>query len=422
VLKEIQSMSATAPAFSKYQKFILALLVFLQFTIILDFMILSPLGAALMPALGITPSQFGLAVSIYAFSAGASGLLTAGFADRFDRKRLLLFFYCGFVLGTFLCGIAPSYHFLLFARMVTGLFGGVVGSVVFAITTDLFAFEVRGRVMGFVQSAFAASQILGIPLGLYLSNLLGWHAPFLMIVGLSVLVGFVIVVYLKPIDAHLKLQSDKNAFAHLTHTLKNRRYLLPFAATALLSTGGFMLMPFGSAFTVQNLGIDIKKLPLLYLITGCFALFTGPMVGRISDSIGKFNTFVFGSALGMIMVVIYTNLGTTPFLLAVAVNVVMFVAIFSRMIPSQALMSAIPDASNRGAFMSVSASLQQISGGFASVIAGLVVRQGADGKLERFDTLGYILVGTSLCTLLMMYFIHKMVREKTQSPPYAPTL
>src|SRR3954464_5674429 len=168
------SSSAPAHVFTGYQQFVIAILAFLQFTIVLDFMILSPLGALLLQELHITTAQFGLVVSAYAFSAGASGLLAAGFADKFDRKKLLLFFYSGFVLGTLLCGIAPTYHFLFVARMVTGLFGGVIGSISFAIIADLFPFEARGKVMGFVMTAFSASQVLGIPLGLYLSNRWGW--------------------------------------------------------------------------------------------------------------------------------------------------------------------------------------------------------------------------------------------------------
>ena len=403
---------AAAPkSFSGYQKFVVAVLAFLQFTIILDFMILSPLGAVLMPSLGITPAQFGIVVSVYAFSAGIAGLLAAGFADRFDRKRLLLFFYAGFVLGTFLCGIASDYHFLLAARMVTGLFGGVIGSIVFAITTDLFPFEMRGRVMGFVQTAFAASQILGIPAGLYISNLWGWHAPFLMIVTVSLLVGAIIVIYLKPIDSHLKLKQDRSPFHHLRVTLSTPRYAFAFAATALLSIGGFMLMPFGSAFTVHNMGIAIEKLPIIYLITGIAAIFMGPLVGRLSDVYGKFRVFMFGSALSMVMVVIYTNLGITPLPIVILVNVVMFVGIFSRMIPSQALMSAIPSPDIRGSFMSVSSSLQQISGGFASVLAGFIVVEGKEGVLEHFNVLGYVMLFTASLTMIMMYRIHKSVPE-----------
>src|SRR5690349_19359867 len=195
---------AISPKFSGYQKVVIGMLAFLQFAVILDFMLMSPLGALIMPSLAITPAQFGSVVSAYAFSAGASGLLTAGFADRFDRKKLLLFFYTGFTMGTLLCALADSYHFLLMARIVTGIFGGVIGSISFAIITDLFKMEVRGRVMGFVQMAFASSQVLGLPIGLYLANKFGWHAPFFMIVGLCLLVGVAIVMFFKPITAHLQ--------------------------------------------------------------------------------------------------------------------------------------------------------------------------------------------------------------------------
>jgi predicted MFS family arabinose efflux permease len=404
--------------FTSYQKLVVGILAFLQFTIILDFMILSPLGAVLMPDLKITASQFGLVVSVYAFSAGISGLLAAGFADRFDRKKLLLFFYTGFVLGTFLCGIATDYHFLLFARMITGLFGGVIGSIVFAITTDLFPMEMRGRVMGYVQTAFAGSQVLGIPIGLYLSNHFGWHSPFLMIVGISLLVGVIIFTQFKPIDEHLKLRSERTAVRHLWETVSKPRYLQAFAVTALLSTGGFMLMPFGSAFSIHNLGVSLNDLPLVYMITGLASIFIGPIVGRVSDTFGKYRTFWVGSALTILMVLIYTHLGVTPLPLVILVNVILFVGIFSRMIPAQALMSAIPSPADRGSFMSVSSSVQQISGGIASILAGLIVVVSVDGHIEHFDILGYVVVGATLITLAMMTVIHRQLgREAKSSPP-----
>jgi len=405
-------------AFTPYQKLVIAFLTFLQFTIIFDFMIISPLGAILMPALNITPKQFGLAVSVYAFSAGISGLVAAGFADRFDRKRFLLFFYCGFLLGTLLCGLANSYEMLLFARMITGVFGGVIGSVVFAITTDLFAFEQRGRVMGFIQSAFAASQILGLPAGMFLANLWHWHAPFYLIVGIGAVVGVIIALNLKPIKTHLEsgTRNSGSALHHLQVTFSNRRYLFAFSATALLSVGGFMLMPFGSAFTVHNLGINIDRLPMIYFITGLCAMFTGPMVGKAADKFGKFNTFLFGAGLSIIMVLIYTNLGVTPLPVVIIVNAVMFVGIFSRMIPSQALMSAIPTLETRGSFMSVSSSLQQISGGLASVIAGYIVTEGPGGYIEHFPVLGYILVATTLITSYQMYQIHRRYVVEADKP------
>ncbi len=409
------------PAFSRYQVFLIAVLAFLQFTIILDFMIMSPLGALIMPALDIAPSQFGVAISLYAFSAAFSGLLAAGFADRFDRKRLLLFFYGGFILGTVLCGVAGTYHLLLAARIVTGLFGGVVGSVVMAIITDLFALELRGWVMGFVQTAFAASQILGLPAGIFFANLWGWHAPFLAVVVLTVPVIAVIAVKMKPVTAHLGLPQEHSPFMHLFHTLTERRYLAAFGVTATITTGGFMLMPFGSAFLVNNVKISLDHLPTLYLVTGLCTIFAGPLIGRVSDRVGKFPAFVFGTVLSIIMVVIWTHLGPTSLATVIVINVLLFVAIFSRMIPSQALISAIPEPSRRGAFNALNASLQQFSGGLASALAGLVVLRAPDGTLQRFDWIGYIVIVASLLALTFMYFVHRSVPE-VADPQTSPIL
>jgi predicted MFS family arabinose efflux permease len=394
---------------SRYQKGVLALLAFLQFTVILDFMIISPLGAMLMPTLGITPAQFGLVVSVYAFSAGASGFLAAGFADRYDRKKLLLFFYCGFVAATLLCAVSHSYGFLLFARMITGVFAGVIGSTIFAITTDLFAFQLRGRVMGVIQTAFAASSVIGIPMGLYLSNRWGWNAPFLLIVAISVLVGVVMLRFLRPIDAHLALQQDRSPLRHFVHTLSTPRYLQGFATTALLSTGGFLLMPYMSAFSVNNLGISLERLPLVYMITGLCSIIAGPLIGRASDAFGKFLVFCLGCVVTSVMVVIYTHLGFTPIRLVILVNCLLFVGVSSRMITASALISAVPQPADRGSYMAISSSIQQISGGFAAVLGGMVVTQSSSGALQHFDIVGYMLVSSTLITLVMMYFINRRV-------------
>ncbi len=399
--------------FSRYQALLIALLALTQFTIILDFIIMSPLGAILMPALGITAGQFGVAVSAYAFSAGLSGILAAGFADRFDRKRLLLFFYVGFTLGTLLCAVAPTYHVLLLGRIVTGLFGGVIGAVVLAIITDLFPLQMRGRVMGIIQTAFAASQVLGIPAGLFLANHWSWHVCFIAIVALSIVTIAIIAFAMEPVDAHLKLKQDRNPFRHLVATIGEPRYTLAFAVTTLLATGGYMLMPFSSAYTVHNLGIDITHLPTIYLVSGLFSIVTGPLVGRASDAFGKYPTFVFGCVMTILMGLIYTHLGHVSLATAIIVNVLMFVGIFSRMIPSQALITAIPEPSQRGSFSAVSASLQQLSGGLGSVLAAAIIAQGADGALLHFDRIGYVVVTTTIITLVLMYFVQKAVAERT---------
>jgi predicted MFS family arabinose efflux permease len=398
--------------FTRYQIFIVAILTITQFTIILDFMVLSPLGAILMPALKIPPAKFGMVVSAYAFSAGASGLLAALFADRFDRKKLLLFFYTGFIIGTLLCGIANTYETLLAARIFTGIFGGVIGSICFAIVTDLFKLEVRGRVMGFLQMAFAGSQVLGLPIGLYLANLWDWHSPFIMIVFVSLVIGGLILLYMRPVDAHLKANHSANPFSHLAKTISRRDYLVGFMATTLLATGGFMLMPFASAFSVNNLGLSVEQLPMLYMVTGICSMASGPFIGKLADRVGKYQVFTFGTLLSIIIVLIYCNLGITPLWVVMIVSIVMFTGVSSRMISSQALLSAVPDQSDRGAFMSINASVQQVSGAIATIIAGLIIVQASSGKLERYDILGYVVSGVMVVTIMLMYRLHLLVKQK----------
>ena len=398
--------SALAP-FSPYQRNVVGLLAFLQFAVILDFMLMAPMGALIMPALTLAPKEFGMVVSAYAFSAAASGLLTAGFADRFDRKKLLLFFYGGFVLGTMWCGLAQTFETLLAARVATGLFGGVIGSIVIAISTDLFPPQMRGRVMGTIQTAFAASQVLGIPLGLYLSNHWGWHVPFLALAAVGALGGLVVSWRMQPVADHLNAPQEHSPWMHLLHALTVPRHLLAFATTALLSTGGFMLMPFSSAFIVNNLGISMHDLPMVYVVTGSFTVFTGPLIGRAADKFGKLRVFAFGCALSIVMVLVYTHLGPVSLPVLIVVNSVLFVGIFSRIIPAQALMSSVPTPAQRGAFSAISASVQQLSGGLASVVAGHIVVVGSDQKLQHFDTIGFVVVASTLTSLLLLWRLQR---------------
>ncbi len=408
--------SAPNLQFTAYQKKIIAITTFIQFTIILDFMVLSPLGTLLIPKLNINTQQFGLVVSAYAFSAGISGILAASFADRFDRKKLLLFFYSGFIFGTLACALSPNYHYLLISRIVTGIFGGVIGSISFAIITDLFPYNQRGKVMGFVQTAFSASQILGLPLGLYLATKYNWHMPFTLIVVVGVLAGICMMKWLKPINEHLKLidLSQKiNPLKNLYSILNNKRHLKAYLGTIFLATGGYMLMPFGSTFSTNNLHIDIADLPLLYGITGVFSIITGPLIGKLADKIGKYKVLFYGSILTAIIVLIYTPLGITPFITVTIINVIMFMGITARIVTSGALISAVPEPQNRGAFMAINSAIQQISGGIAAAIAGKIIYIKPDNSLGNYQILGYVVVVTISCALFFLYRVHKMIEQAT---------
>lgn len=409
----------TAPSLSGYQKFVIFVLAITQFTVILDFMVMSPLGDILMKSLKMTPTQFGIATSAYALSAGASGLLTAGFADKYDRKKLLLFFYAGFTIGTLFCGLVNSYELLVAARIFTGIFGGVIGSVSMAIVADLFAIQQRGRVIGFLQMGFGASQVLGIPIGLYLADRWNWHTPFLCIVGLSVIIVALIWVKMQPVTHHLAIKKDKSPLTHLLHTLMKREYRIGFTATALLSIGGYMMMPFGSAFAINNLHVTNKELPLIFMVAGISTLVFMPLMGKLSDKMDKFRLFSI-SCLWMIGVVLfYTQLDSAPLWVIFAFNILMMIGIIGRMIPSTTLVTAVPEMQDRGAFMSINTSLQQIAGGIAAAAAGLiVVQQTEHSPLEHYNILGYVVSAITLLSIPLMYRVSRMIKSRpVQAPP-----
>ncbi|MFT3794171.1 MAG: MFS transporter [Flavobacterium sp.] len=309
---------------------------------------------------------------------------------------------------------------LLASRIVTGIFGGVIGSISLAIMTDLFAINQRGRVMGFIQMAFASSQILGIPIGLYFANLWGWHASFLMIVVLAAVILLAVIFKVKPVDKHLELQSDKNAFLHLWHTLSNKNYRIGFSAVAILSVGGFMLQPFGSAFLVNNIHIAQEQLPIIFFCTGVSVLFIMPVIGKLSDRVNKFRLFSAGSILSIIMVIIYTNLPPIPMWQIIVINMILFMGIMSRMVPSTTLNTAIPEMKDRGAYMAITSSMQQIAGGIAAVAAGYIVHQQTKtSPLENYPVLGYIIAAVTLFSIVLIWRVDQMVQQKPNPVPVA---
>lgn len=400
-------------ALTRYQWLAVAILALTQFTVVLDFMVMSPLGDLLMKDLKVKPDQFGIVVSSYALAAGLSGFLTAGFADRFDRKRLLVFFYSGFILGTLFCGLAESYNQLVLARILTGLFGGVMSSISMAIVADIFSLEQRGRVMGFMQMGFGLSQIFGIPLSLFIADMYNWQTPFYLIVGLSVGMLLAILLALKPINAHLALKRENSAFKHLLATIKNRNYRIGFLATAFMSLGGYFMMPWGSAFAVNNVGISQKELPFLFMVVGVSTFMIMPLIGILADKINKFQLFMTASIVMIASVLVYVHLGETTLFVLIVVNIFMMGGIMARMVPSQALTTSVPEAKDRGAFMSINASLQQIAGGIAAMIGGKIVWQySPSSPLMNFDLLGYVVVGVIIINIYLTYRVYNYVKSK----------
>ncbi|MEZ4800906.1 MAG: MFS transporter [Flavobacteriales bacterium] len=408
----IKNNQVKSNALTSYQILLIVLFVFIIFTIVVDYMTLPALSAILLEKLQITTKEFGMIVSAYAFSAGISAFLAIGFSDRFDRKKLLLVYYGGFLLGMLLCATANSFWSLIIARVISGAFGGVVAAIIFAMVADLFQDEQRGRVMGYVQMAFAASLIVGLPLALFLATHFNWRLSYWLFFGLGLVVLVFVFLKIKPVVTHLG-HSSEVPFLHQTKKVLNSgNYWKVFLNNIFVVLGDAMFMTFSAAFATNNLGLKVDDLPIIYGAGGLATITLSPFIGRFCDSYGKLRVFSFGSALAIILIAVYSNLNTVPLWLVVLLHTLLFIGINARMIASTALATVVPDPRERGTFMALDSSLQQVAGGIAATAAGWIVFQSEDGMIHGFSTLGWTVIGAMTLTLFLMYSIQKMVERR----------
>jgi predicted MFS family arabinose efflux permease len=367
---------------------VLLALAAIQFTHVVDFMIVMPLGPDLKEALRLNPRQFSLIVAVYGFSASLAGLLASQFLDRFDRKTAMLWLYAGFTLGTLLCALAPNYELLLAARAVAGGFGGVVGAAVLTIIGDAFPDARRGRATGVVMSAFSVASIAGVPAGLHLAAWLGWRAPFSVLAGLSgvVLIGAYCV--LPRMRGHLSRTplDAANPWAILVRPAHVRAYLL---MTALM-VSSFLIVPFFADYLVSNVGLRKDQLPFVYLCGGLATLLTMTWFGRLSDRFGKLPVFRLLALLTLVPMGLVTNLPAVPLLAVLAVSTLYMVTSSGRMVPAMALITASAEPRYRGSFLSINGSVQMVAMGLASTLGGRLLGQTEDRQLTGYPAVGLL--------------------------------
>jgi predicted MFS family arabinose efflux permease len=370
-----------------------------------------------MRLMGMTPAQFGHVVSSYAFAAGLSGILSAFFIDRFDRKGALLFVYVGFLVGTLSCALATGYKSLAFARALTGAFGGVLGALTLAIVGDLVPIERRGRGMGIMMTSFSLAAILGVPTGLALANAFSWRAAFLLISGLGLPILIALWFLIPPVRAHLENAWDTKEkmwgiFGNLRR-YKAQAFALTLMPTLLLSQ--FTIVPFMSSYLVSNVGLTERDLTYVFLVAGGSTLLSTPMAGRLSDRFGSSRIFTLAAVLTAIPILTLTHLPRTSLWAAVAVTAMFFAISNVRKVPGMTMVTEAVAPQFRGGFMSLNGSFQQLSAGIASFVAGFIITQGPDGKLLHYQRAGYIAAGA--CVLSV--FIGRRLRPYTGATPSA---
>ena len=397
------------------EKVLLIILASALFSHIMDFMIMMPLGPQLMRLFDITPQQFSFLVSSYTFAAGASGILMAFIIDRFDRKPAITFIYIGFALGTFACAFAPSYHVLLITRSIAGAFGGVLGALILSIVSDAIPFERRAAGIGFVMASFSVASVFGVPFGLYLATLFSWHAPFLFLGGFSFIITGFIIAYIPNMRAHLEGENSmQNPIQIMKKVLGKRNPLIGLLFTSILMLGHFTVIPFIAPYMVGNVGFTEHELTYIYLVGGGLTIFSSPMVGRLADRIGKLKTFTIFGILVLIPVFIITHLTPIPLWQALIVTGVFFILSNGRMVPSTTMVTSVIKPENRGSFMSLRSSVQQISSGLAALLAGAMITETPSTATEGAKALiGYENVGyVAICFSIIAIFVAQLLRSE----------
>lgn len=386
-------------------------------------MIMMPLGNFLMPHFNITAQQFSMLVAVYTFSAAIASISAASFVDRFDRKRVLIFAYSGFLLGTLLCAVAPSYWFLMLSRTVAGLFGGLIGAQVLSIVADTIPFERRGAAMGIVMASFSAASVFGVPLGLYLSKYFSWHAPFYFVVMLGIVIIPLLIRYVPNMTHHIAGPGAKklNPIILLRDIIKDKDQRLAILLSATMMMGHFLIIPFLIPFMELNVGFTNVQTPLIYFVGGALTLFTSPIIGKVADKIGKFRLFSYMILLAVVPIALITNMPAIPFYFVLCITGFWFIVSSGRAIPAQAIVSEVVPPARRGSFMSINSSIQQLAVGLASVIAGLIVVKTPMNKIENYNITGYMSIVIILSCLLVGYRLSKaMKHSKTVLAGEAP--
>ena len=376
------------------ERWLLFTLAGIQFTSVLDFMIMMPLGPQLTQLFSISAGEFGFLVSAYTFSAGLSGLLAATYIDRFGRKRMMLTLYPLFGAAALACSLAPSYAWLILARIASGFFGGVLMAISQTIVAEVIPFERRGRAMSVVMTSFSVATVAGVPLALFLVSHFNWHAPFLAIAGMVAFLVVVAINTLPSLKGHLPVQAVGDAavglFANLRSVLVDPNHLRAFAMSVSMVFSGFVVVPYITLYLQANAGFKTEDIPYVYLFVGLW-----------SDRAGKAHAFRRLALLMPLPLLAMTLSAGLPQWVVLVISSVLFVVMSGRMIPGMALIGASADPRRRGSFMTLNSSVQSLSMGLAAMVGGQILGRDGAGNLTFYWAAALIGGSASLLSFVM---------------------
>ncbi|MCR2745502.1 MFS transporter [Limnobacter parvus] len=380
---------------------LLLILAGIQFTHILDFMIMMPLGPQLTQAFAISDAKFGLLVSAYTFAAGASGLMASLYIDRFERRRLLLVLYVLFALATLACGLAPTYETLMSARIAAGLFGGILSAMIQTIVADVVPFARRGKAMGVIMTSFSVSTVMGVPLGLYVAANSDWHTPFFGIAAISFILLIAGWYVIPSLQGHLHARGETGPLQGIAQVLRDTNHLRAFCFSFCMIFAGFSIIPYITIYMQINAGLSPSDIPLIYLVGGAATLVSAQVIGKLSDKIGKLRMLQIIACVAILPMALITSTEGMGLVAILLVTTCFFVFVSGRMIPGMALVSAAGNPRNRGTFMTLNSSMQSAAMGLAALVGGYVISRSPEGLIENFWMCSVIAILFNLTALLI---------------------
>lgn len=368
-----------------------------------------PLGPLLMNKFQLTSHEWSFVIASYTITSAISGFLSIFIIDNFDRKKFLIFQYIGFIIGTFLVGFTDNYHFLLFARSFTGIFGGVISATVWAILGDLVSISRRGKAMGVVSIGFSASSSLGVPFGLYLGTEFYWQMPFRVILIIAIINLIGIIKLFPNINSHLRNRNFRSPLKIIVDFLKNKNQVRAILFMVLLIFGQFTVVTFIAPFMVANVGFKEIELSYIYFVGGIMTIFSSPFIGKLSDKHGQKKIFKILMFLSLIPTIVITTMGKSGLIYALFWTTIWFILASGRFIPAQSMILGAANPESRGSFMGVRAAFLSLAQALATLIAGaIIVKVPVSGEgqydfyLENYEYVGAFAVVCSLATLLVV--------------------
>ena len=387
---------------TRKQIIILLTLAFVQFSNILDGMILMPLAPIIKEKFLIDTQHFGWLVSSFGIAAGCSALGSTFWADKFDRKKTLLVLYIGFIIGTYLCAVSPTYELFLIARIFTGIFGGVCGSVILSIVGDLIPNQHRAQAMGIVMMGFALAAVLGMPIGIILANSFSWQMPFFAICAMGFIVFVFIVIFIPNVTSHLNKAEKTTPLDFYKMVFSSQSMMIALSLPAILVVAHMGIIPYITDYAVNNLHFSLKnQIPIIYLVGGVLSVVNSPLVGKLADKYGRYKVFFILSIVAIIPLYCITSVPATSILMYILFTSLLFVGSGGRMIPVQAMVTSAVPPQFRGSFMALNSALQQFTLGITTLIGGAIITNNASGELENYSIVGYIAIGATILSLVI---------------------